>query len=91
MFLNKFDLFTEKINKTNHHLRLYYPRYDGPDHDVSAAKEFIRDKFLDCGFKRGDTIFVHFTTATDTDNIKVVFKMVSKTVSSQNLGGANLA
>ena len=41
VFLNKFDLFTEKINNTNHHLRLYFPHYNGPDHDVSAAKEFI--------------------------------------------------
>ena len=89
LFLNKFDLFTEKINNTNHHLRLYYPCYDGPDHDVSAAQEFIRDKFLDCGLKRGDTIFVHFTTATDTDKIKVVFKIVMKTVSSRNLGETN--
>ena len=43
LFLNKLDLFTEKVNNTNHHLRLFFPQYTGPDHDVSAAKEFIKD------------------------------------------------
>ena len=89
LFLNKLDLFTEKINNTNHHLRLYFPHYNGPDHDVSTAKEFIQDKFLDCGKKGEGVIFVHFTTATDTDNIKVIFKTVLKTVSSRNFCETN--
>ena len=85
LFLNKFDLFTEKINNTNHHLRLYFPHYNGPDHDVSAAKEFIQEKFLACNLNKGRGIYVHCTTATDTSNIKVVFEIVLKKVTAQNL------
>ena len=83
LFLNKFDLFTEKINNTNHHLRLYFPHYNGPDHDVSAAKEFIKDQFLMHNAK-GRNIYSYFTTATDTSNIKVVFQVVVDTIVQQN-------
>ena len=89
LFLNKVDLFTEKINNTNHHLRLYFPHYNGPDHDVSAAKEFIKETFLAYG--KGKLIKVHFTTATDTSNIKVVFESVLKVVTQSNVRGVNFA
>ena len=80
LFLNKVDLFTEKINKTTHHLRLFFPRYTGPDHDVSAAQEFILKQFLSRNARKDKLIYPHFTTATDTSNIKVVFKVVLDTI-----------
>ena len=79
LFLNKLDLFTEKVNNTNRHLRLFFPQYTGSDHDVSAAKEFIKDQFLVCNTKER-TIYPRFTTATDTSNIKVVFQVVLDTI-----------
>ena len=89
VFLNKLDLFTEKINNTNHHLRLYFPHYNGPDHDVSAAKEFIKEMFLVRNSNKRKSINVHFTTATDTSNIKVVFDAVLKVVTKSNIGSDN--
>ena len=86
LFLNKNDLFTEKINNTNHHLRLYFPHYNGPDHDVSAAKEFIKSQFLMRNIKER-IIYPHFTTATDTNNTKVVFKAVVDTIIQQSFKG----
>ena len=79
LFLNKLDLFTEKVNNTNHHLRLFFPQYTGPDHDVSAAKEFIKDQFLARNTMKR-TIYPHFTTATDTSNVKMIFKVVLDTI-----------
>ena len=90
LFLNKFDLFTEKINKTNHHLRLYFPHYNGPDHDVSAAKEFIKENFLARNLIKGRSIYVHCTTATDTNNIKVVFEVVLDVVTRLNFKTARM-
>ena len=84
LFLNKLDLFTEKVNNTNHHLRLFFPQYTGPDHDVSAAKEFIKDQFLACNTKER-IIYPYYTTATDTNNVKVVFKVVLETIARQAL------
>ena len=91
LFLNKFDLFTEKINNTNHHLRLYFPRYNGPDHDVSAAKDFISSQFLTCNLDRRKTIYPHFTTATDSNNIKIVFKVVLDTIIRERVTRAGLS
>ena len=90
LFLNKLDLFTEKINNTNHHLRLYFPHYNGPDHDVSAAKEFIREKFFASNMNKGKIIHVHFTTATDTSNIKIVFEVVLDVIIRHNFNKAEL-
>ena len=86
LFLNKLDLFTEKINNTNHHLQLYFPHYNGPDHDVSAAKEFIKGQFLIRNIKER-IIYTHFTTATDTSNIQIVFKIVLDTIIQQSFKG----
>ena len=83
LFLNKLDLFKGKIDNTNHHLRLYFPQYTGPDHDVSAAKEFIKDQFLARNTKQR-IIYPHFTTATDTYNMKVIFKVVLDTIVQQS-------
>ena len=90
LFLNKFDLFTEKINNTNHHLRLYFPHYNGPDHDVSAAKEFILSQFLACNPVKRKLIYPHFTIATDTNNVQVVFKVVLETILHEKISMASL-
>jgi len=90
LFLNKLDLFTEKINNTNHHLQLFFQQYTGPDHDVPAAKEFIKDQFIARNIKKEKIIYSHFTTATDTSNIKVVFKIVLDTVAQQSFKGVSM-
>ena len=72
-------MFTEKVNNTNHHLRLFFPQYTGPDHDVSAAKEFIKDQFLARNTKRKN----HFTTVTDTNN--VIFQVMMDTIIQQQI------
>ena len=90
LFLNKLDLFTEKINNTNHHLRLYFSHYNGPDHDVSAAKEFIKNKFSTCNLDRRKIIYPHFTTATNSNNIRIVFNVVLDTILHESLAGDGL-
>lgn len=62
LFLNKTDLFTERL--ADKPLRLIYPEFQGRDDDVEAAKEFIKSKYLTVasnirGTKR--TIYPHFT------------------------------
>ena len=90
LFLNKVDLFTEKINNTTQHLCLFFPKYTGPDHDVPAAQQFILDKFLDCNSQKDRLVYPHYTTATDTNNIKIVFKVVLETITHNILEDATL-
>ena len=80
LFLNKLDLFTEKINNTTHHLRFFFPHYTGPDHDVSTALEFILDQFISHNAQKDKFVYSHFTTATDTSNIKIIFRVVLEAI-----------
>ncbi len=43
----------------------------GPDRDVEAAAEFIQKEFLERNLNKSKIIYPHFTTATDTSNIRV--------------------
>lgn len=90
LFLNKLDLFTEKIETSDRHLRLFFPQYTGPDNNVAAAKKFVEEEFIARNMKKGKLVFPHFTTATDSGNIRVVFKVVLETIIRENLERANL-
>ena len=92
LFLNKMDLFRDKILNSDRHLRLFFefPQYTGPDRDVDAACRFIQDLFLERNLKKSKIVYPHFTTATDTSNIKVVFNVVLQTIIHDSLEAANL-
>ncbi|KAK7896491.1 hypothetical protein WMY93_021816 [Mugilogobius chulae] len=74
LFLNKTDLLEEKIVKS--HLMTYFPEYKGPKGDSEEAKKFIRKEFEDRHSNRFKPLYTHYTCATDTGNIKKVFKCV---------------
>ena len=90
LFLNKMDLFRDKIQNSDRHLRLYFPQYTGPDRDVDSASRFIETEFMERNLYKNKIIYPHFTTATDTSNIKVVLKVVLDTIIRENLETANL-
>nr|CAD7442207.1 unnamed protein product [Timema bartmani] len=106
VFLNKFDLFREKILYSGRHLRFYFPDYkgkywlfgqqtfertitlsvlSGPDYDVDRGALFIQHKFALRNRNSSKALYPHFTTATDTSNIQVVFQAVMDTVVRDNL------
>ena len=45
---------------------------------------------MDRNLNKSKIIYPHFTTATDTSNIKVVFGVVLDTIIRENLEAANL-
>lgn len=90
LFLNKVDLFRDKIMNSDRHLRLYFPQYSGPDRDLDSAAKFIQKEFMERNLNKSKIIFPHFTTATDTSNITVVMKVVLDTIIRENLEAANL-
>ncbi|TRZ00015.1 hypothetical protein DNTS_033213 [Danionella cerebrum] len=75
LFLNKKDLFEEKIKKSP--LTICYPEYAGSNTYEEAAA-YIQCQFEDLN-KRKDTkeIYTHFTCATDTKNVQFVFDAVT--------------
>jgi len=73
LFLNKRDLFEEKIKRVD--LNLCFEEYiGGCNYDNALA--FIKDKFLQQNENPKKHIYTHSTCATDTDNIHVVFNAV---------------
>ncbi|KAM9841170.1 guanine nucleotide-binding protein G(q) subunit alpha-like [Aulostomus maculatus] len=88
LFLNKIDLLEEKIMHS--HLVDYFPEYDGPQRDVKAGQEFILNMFVSLNPNRKKLIYYHFTCATDTNNIRFVFRAVKDHILQGNLIGYNL-
>ncbi|KAF5915665.1 hypothetical protein HPG69_005600 [Diceros bicornis minor] len=100
LFLNKTDILEEKIPTS--HLATYFPSFQGPKQDAEAAKHFIRDMYVgmyagcmdgangDQKGLRSRRLFSHYTCATDTQNIRKVFKDVRDSVLARYLDEINL-
>jgi len=82
IFLNKRDIFSDKIKTVD--LKVCFPEYDG-GMDYNRATTFINKQFLGMNENPKKLIYSHFTCATDTNNIVVVFKAVKDIVLRQGL------
>jgi GTPase SAR1 family protein len=83
LFLNKCDLLEAKLKKSP--VRKYFPSFNGPN-EVTAVKAFFKNLFLaqnKCGPSK--EIYVHFTCATDTENMRFVMAAVTDMVLSAQL------
>jgi GTPase SAR1 family protein len=83
LFLNKRDLFGEKIKKVD--LSVCFNDYkEGPDE--KKASYFIQSKFLARNHKpQKMKVFCHITCATDADNVKFTFNAVRQTIIDASL------
>ncbi|KAG7498603.1 guanine nucleotide-binding protein subunit alpha-14-like [Solea senegalensis] len=88
LFLNKTDLLQEKI--TQSHMATYFPAYKGPQGDAEAVKKFILQMYVEQHSGHQKPLYTHYTCATDTENIRVVFKAVRDTLFRDNLEKFNL-
>jgi len=82
LFMNKLDVFKEKIQKTD--LKQTFPDYNGGCNFEPAAK-FIEQKFRDANKSDPGRIYAHQLTATSTDAVRDAFEKVKKTVIDGNL------
>jgi guanine nucleotide-binding protein G(o) subunit alpha len=87
LFLNKRDLFKEKIK--NVPLTVCFPNYQGgPDYD--AGVDFLKFEFGEKKQVPGNQIYMHVTCATDTKNVHAVFNAVKDIIIRQALNEAGL-
>uniref|UniRef100_A0A8D2MU83 GNAT3 protein n=1 Tax=Zonotrichia albicollis TaxID=44394 RepID=A0A8D2MU83_ZONAL len=88
LFLNKKDLFQEKITKV--HLNICFPEYDG-ENTFEDAANYIKKQFLDLNIRKEDKeVYCHLTCATDTQNVKFVFDAVTDIIIKENLKDCGL-
>jgi len=74
LFLNKVDLFREKLKKSS--VRAHFPDYNGPEGDEAAATQFFAEKFKTINRNANREIYIHYTTATDTNLLKATMQSV---------------
>ncbi|CAK9682567.1 unnamed protein product [Candida parapsilosis] len=82
LFLNKIDIFEEKIKRNP--LKKYFPDYRGKRDDVDEALKFFETNFLKMN-RTNKPIYVHRTCATDTKSMKFVLSAVADIVIQSNL------
>ena len=97
LFLNKYDLFEEKILYGPNRLEDFFPAYSTVKifneednlnvRNVEIAADFILRMFYEQDSEqfRRHVVYTHFTCATDTGNIKIVFQAVKNTIMEQLL------
>lgn len=82
LFLNKMDIFEEKVKKTP--IRKYFPDYQGRVGDVEAGVKYFEKIFLSLN-RSNKPIYVKRTCATDTQTMKFVLSAVTDLIIQQNL------
>lgn len=84
LFLNKMDLFTEKINSGRSHIVDFFPDYRGPRGDADAGAKFFADRFKGLLRHKRD-LYVHYTNATDTNLLDKTMRSVQDMIVQRNL------
>ncbi|CAL8264451.1 guanine nucleotide-binding protein subunit alpha-13 [Gadus morhua] len=90
LFLNKFDLLERKV-AARVSIRDYFPEFSGDPGSLADVQRFLVDCFR--GKRREQPpaqqaqkpLYHHFTTAINTENIRLVFRDVKDTILHDNL------
>ncbi|XP_060921493.1 guanine nucleotide-binding protein subunit alpha-13b [Labrus mixtus] len=84
LFLNKTDLLEEKVKQVS--IKDYFPEFSGDPRSLTDVQRFLVECFRK---KRREQqqkpLYHHFTTAINTENIRLVFRDVKDTILHDNL------
>ena len=98
LFLNKTDLFEEKIKTIPITQCDLFKSFSGNTKDLIATSNYIKKQFLkrntekvaDGGDKSGQQVYVHMTCSLDQNNIETVFRDVQHIIINVALRDAAL-
>jgi len=86
LFLNRSDLFKQKIQNVPLSACEEFLDYKGKPGDWEEAVAAIKAKFLDRNQNKDRIVKVHLTCTIDTDQVKVIFETVKKGIISRTVG-----
>lgn len=86
LFLNKKDIFAEKIQYSDIASQNAFSDYAGPPKDFDAGVDYFIQKFKDCLIDEDfNDSFIHVTCATDTNNMEFVLESSRLIIMQDNL------
>lgn len=85
LFLNKMDLFTDKIHNGKSRIADHFPDYAGDATDVEGGAKFFATKFKNLVRNPKKDIYVHYTNATDTNLLDKTMRSVQDMIVQRNL------
>ena len=85
LFLNKRDLFEEKIKRVNICDSPAFSDFAGEKGNYDTGVKYFLDKFLSKNKSTGRQIYYHTTCATDTRNVRIVFDSCKDIILRENL------
>lgn len=87
LFLNKNDLFEQKVKTSD--IRNFFPDFDGEAGNAVVGRDYFKKRFGRLAQKAGRAkereIYIHTTTATDTELLRVVMAAVEDSIVSKNI------
>lgn len=84
LFLNKMDIFREKITAGTAPISDYFPDYTGGARNVEEGAAYFARKFRSL-VKGSKEVYVHYTNATDTTLLDRTMKSVQDMIVQRNL------
>mmetsp|Transcript_20953 Transcript_20953/g.31252 ORF Transcript_20953/g.31252 Transcript_20953/m.31252 type:complete len:355 (-) Transcript_20953:239-1303(-) len=90
LFLNKTDIFAEKIKKVPLTTCKAFSKFEGDPHSFEETSDYIIGFFedLDCTGKR---LYSHLTCATDKEMVKPIFESMKDSILEDSLNAAGMA
>jgi GTPase SAR1 family protein len=86
LFLNKKDVFAEKIIYSDIAAQKPFSDYAGPTKDFNSGVMYFIQKFKDCLIDDNfNDSFIHVTCATDTNNMEFVLDATRSIIMTENL------
>lgn len=83
LLLNKIDKFQEKILYSP--IRHHFPDYTGVDGDYASARDYFKKQFMKLNRSATKEVYASYTTAIDTDLLRIVMVTVHDTLLKRNL------
>lgn len=89
LFLNKRDLFEDKIKRKSIKDVEEFADYDGSPHSYDDGVQYFLNKFVSLNRCPKD-IYHHVTCATDSNNVRVVFEACRQIILKKNLADSGI-